>query len=44
MRKLLAVLALVAALWCIGASAGMAGPHGCYRSQGCHGPKQAGPK
>jgi hypothetical protein len=44
MRKLLAVLAVAAALWCIGASAGMAGPHGCYRSQGCHGPKQTGPK
>jgi hypothetical protein len=33
MRKLLAVSALV---WCIGVSATFAGPHGCYRSKGCH--------
>jgi hypothetical protein len=36
MRKLLAVLTVCALVWCIGASATIAGPHGCYRSQGCH--------
>ncbi len=39
MRKFLAAFVVFAALCCIGVSAGMAGPHGCYRSQGCHGPK-----
>jgi hypothetical protein len=36
MRKLLAVLTVCVLVWCIGASATIAGPHGCYRSQGCH--------
>ncbi len=39
MRKLLAALGVVAVLWCLGVPAGIAGPHGCYRSHGCHGPK-----
>jgi hypothetical protein len=36
MRKLLAAFTVCTLLWCIGTSAGVAGPHGCYRSQGCH--------
>ena len=36
MRKFLAVLAIAMAVLCFGTSFGIAGPHGCYRSQGCH--------
>jgi hypothetical protein len=36
MRKLLAVLAVTALVWSIGVSGSVAGPHGCYRSHGCH--------
>jgi hypothetical protein len=36
MRKLFAALAVVTLVWSIGVSAGVAGPHGCYRSHGCH--------
>jgi hypothetical protein len=39
MRKLLAALAMLATVWCISAPASLAGPHGCYRSHGCHGPR-----
>jgi hypothetical protein len=35
MRKLLAALGVCILVWCIGVSASVAGPHGCYRSQGC---------
>jgi hypothetical protein len=36
MRYFLAVLAVVTSVFCVGVSPGNAGPHGCYRSQGCH--------
>jgi hypothetical protein len=39
MRKLLAALAFFSAVWCVGVPASLAGPHGCYRTHGCHGPK-----
>jgi hypothetical protein len=36
MKKLLAALAVCALAWCTSVAPAAAGPHGCYRSQGCH--------
>jgi hypothetical protein len=36
MRQFLAVLAAAMSVLCVGVSPGGAGPHGCYRSHGCH--------
>jgi hypothetical protein len=36
MRRFLAVLALAGAVFLVSAPVSVAGPHGCYKSKGCH--------
>jgi hypothetical protein len=36
MSRYLAVLAISLFVLCTAGSIGRAGPHGCYKSQGCH--------